>query len=119
MGQPVIVTCREAAFGALGPKAGQSGAIVVKFWLQISQDEQLQRFKAREATPYKQYKITDEDWRNRHKWDEYKTAIDEMLERTSTQLAPWTLVPAEDKLYARIKVMKTLAKTLRQALKQG
>jgi len=94
-----------------------SGAILVKFWLQISQDEQLQRFKEREATPYKQYKITEEDWRNRHRWDDYKVAVDEMLERTSTQRTPWTLVAAEDKLFARIEVMKTLVKTMRKALK--
>ncbi len=85
-----------------------SGAVLVKFWLHIDKDEQLKRFQARAENPEKSWKITDEDWRNREKWDQYKNAIDEMLYRTSTTYAPWTIVEANDKNYARIKVMKTV-----------
>ena len=84
------------------------GAILVKFWLHIDKDEQLRRFKARQQIPHKQWKITDEDWRNREKWEQYKEAIDEMLFRTSTPYAPWTIVEANSKLYARIKALKTV-----------
>ncbi len=84
------------------------GTVIVKFWLHIDKDEQLQRFEARQQTPHKQWKITDEDWRNREKWDQYKEAIDEMLFRTSTMMAPWTVVEANSKYYARIKALKTV-----------
>jgi len=84
------------------------GCIVVKFWLAIDKDEQEARFKAREATGYKQFKLTDDDWRNRDKWDLYVHAVSDMVERTSTSVAPWTLVEANDKHYARIKVLETL-----------
>ena len=94
-----------------------SGAIVVKFWLQISADEQLRRFKERQATEFKRFKITDEDWRNREKWDDYVTAVCDMVDRTSTGLAPWTLVEANDKNFARVKVLKTLCERLETALK--
>ncbi|MEN8175592.1 MAG: polyphosphate:AMP phosphotransferase [Pseudomonadota bacterium] len=93
-----------------------SGAIVLKFWLQISSDEQLARFKAREVTPYKQHKITDEDWRNREKWDDYRLAVNEMLVRTSTESAPWTLVAGDNKRSARIQVLNTISETLSDAL---
>ncbi|MCI0653688.1 MAG: polyphosphate:AMP phosphotransferase [Methylococcaceae bacterium] len=86
------------------------GVIVVKFWLAISPEEQLKRFKEREQTGYKRHKITDEDWRNREKWDQYNQAACDMIDRTSTEHAPWTLVEANDKYYARIKVLKTLCK---------
>ena len=82
--------------------------VFAKFWLQISKDEQLKRFKLREKTSFKRFKITAEDWRNRKKWDAYQIAADEMIQRTSTSVAPWTLVEANDKSYARIKVLKTL-----------
>ncbi|MEO1017402.1 MAG: polyphosphate:AMP phosphotransferase [Pseudomonadota bacterium] len=94
----------------------ESGVILVKFWLAIDQDEQLQRFEAREATAYKQYKITDEDWRNRKKWNAYKEAVHDMVLRTGTSQAPWTLVEANDKYFARVKVLKTINRQLEDAL---
>ncbi|NQV80369.1 MAG: polyphosphate:AMP phosphotransferase [Alphaproteobacteria bacterium] len=84
------------------------GLVVAKFWLSIDADEQLKRFRAREATPFKRFKITEEDWRNRDKWAAYETAVNDMIARTSTEAAPWTLVEANDKRFARIKVLKTL-----------
>ena len=92
------------------------GAVIVKFWLQIDADEQLRRFEARKKDPYKQWKITDEDWRNRDKWDAYKTAVDEMLFRTSTSYAPWTIIEANCKLHARIKVLETVIDSLATSL---
>jgi len=94
----------------------ESGAILHKFWLHISSEEQLRRFKDREETPYKRYKITDEDWRNREKWPQYKAAVNEMVARTSTQHAAWTMVEGDDKLYARIKVLSTVCDRMRRAL---
>jgi len=91
------------------------GVLVVKFWLQISKEEQLKRFRERENLSYKHFKITPEDWRNRGHWDDYQTAAGEMIERTSTDLVPWTLVEAEDKLFERIKVLKTICRTLEAA----
>jgi len=86
----------------------RNGAIVAKFWLQISKEEQLRRFKEREKTRFKQFKITEEDWRNRGKWDAYQEAAADMIERTSTNVAPWTLIGANDKYHARVKVLETL-----------
>ncbi|CAK0773289.1 Polyphosphate:AMP phosphotransferase [Gammaproteobacteria bacterium] len=86
--------------------------LVVKFWLHVTQEEQLRRFEERKITPYKHYKLTEEDWRNREKWDLYDFAVNDMVERTSTRFAPWTLVEANDKRYARIKVLKTLCDRL-------
>jgi polyphosphate:AMP phosphotransferase len=97
----------------------QSGIIVQKFWLQISKEEQLARFQAREDTPYKRYKITDEDWRNREKWDDYRDAVNEMLARTSAQHAPWNLIAGNDKRFARIQVLEIVTKALREALQRG
>ena len=94
----------------------EGGAIICKFWLQISSDEQFRRFKLREKTSFKRFKITDEDWRNRKKWNEYETAVADMVDRTSTEIAPWTLVEAEDKYFARLKVVKTVADTLAREL---
>ena len=85
-----------------------SGGGLVKFWLEISKDEQLRRFKHRQADPLKQWKINDEDWRNRERWDQYESAVDEMLARTSTPAAPWTVVESDDKWFARIKTLKTV-----------
>lgn len=82
--------------------------LVIKFWLHISKDEQLRRFKEREQVSFKRYKITPEDWRNREKWDEYEAAVCDMIDRTGTEIAPWTLVESDDKQFARIKVLKTL-----------
>ena len=92
---------------------------MVKFWLQISQNEQLQRFEERERTDYKAWKLTDEDWRNRGKWEDYEAAAEEMLLRTSTPNAPWTVVEANDKLYARVKVLETVESVLRRELSGG
>jgi polyphosphate kinase 2 (PPK2 family) len=91
--------------------------VVLKFWLSISKDEQLARFKAREKTSFKQFKITADDWRNRERWDEYEEAVCDMLDRTSTEKVPWTLVPANNKYAARIQVLQTLCETLESALK--
>lgn len=93
-----------------------SGVMVVKFWLQISQQEQLKRFKAREQIAFKRFKITEEDWRNRKKWDAYQQAVCDMVERTSTGIAPWTLVEANDKNYARIKILQTLCERVEAEL---
>lgn len=94
----------------------EHGIILLKFWLHLSPEEQLRRFKEREQTPWKQHKITEEDWRNRDKWDAYKLAINDMVQHTSTAIAPWHLVPAEDKKYGRIDVLKTVCKALKKAL---
>jgi polyphosphate kinase 2 (PPK2 family) len=92
------------------------GIVLVKYWLHITKDEQLRRFRARQSSPFKRWKITDEDWRNRTKWDEYERAVDEMVERTSTRYAPWTLVEGNDKYHARIAVLRTACDRLRKAL---
>jgi polyphosphate kinase 2 (PPK2 family) len=92
------------------------GTILFKFWIHISKDEQLWRFKAREQTAYKAWKLTDEDWRNREKWDQHEEAVNEMLLRTSTLTAPWTVVEGNCKWYARIKVLKTLVDGLSREL---
>ncbi|MBN1776775.1 MAG: polyphosphate:AMP phosphotransferase [Clostridiales bacterium] len=93
-----------------------SGAILVKFWLQIDSNTQLSRFEARKTDPEKQWKLTDEDWRNREKWLQYEQAADEVLQRTHTANAPWTVVEANDKEYARIKVLRTVADTIEKRL---
>jgi polyphosphate:AMP phosphotransferase len=90
-------------------------AVVVKFWLQVSKAEQVRRFKARDRSPFKRFKITADDWRNRKKWNAYEQAVCDMVDRTSTEIAPWTLVEAEDKYYARIKILKTITDRLKQA----
>lgn len=92
------------------------GTILVKFWLHIDRDEQLTRFNDRQNTPYKKWKITDEDWRNREKWSAYKTAVDEMLARTSTIHAPWTVVEAACKLHARVKTLNTIIAAVEKRL---
>ncbi len=93
-----------------------AGTLVVKFWLAISKQEQLARFKERQDTPYKQFKITDDDWRNRLKWEDYAQAAGDMIDRTSTSFAPWHLVSAEDKRFARVEVLRTLVGRLKEAL---
>jgi polyphosphate:AMP phosphotransferase len=92
------------------------GVITVKFWLAVSREEQLTRFQERASTPWKNFKITPEDWRNREKWDAYAAAVNDMVERTSSEFAPWTLVEANDKRYARIKVLRTLVGAVERAL---
>lgn len=97
----------------------QAGAPVIKFWLQIDPDEQLRRFESRQSNPGKQWKITDEDWRNRSKWEDYARALDDMLLKTSTTYAPWTVVEADDKRYARVKVLRTVVERLEAAIEAG
>ncbi|MEX1117953.1 MAG: polyphosphate kinase 2 family protein [Terrimicrobiaceae bacterium] len=92
------------------------GNIIIKMFLHITKDEQLERFKRREADPYKHWKISEEDWRNRRKWNEHNEAASEMFEKTSTEIAPWTVIPANFKWYARVKVAKTVAERLKTAL---
>lgn len=93
-----------------------AGAIVLKFWMQIDKDEQERRFKARQENPEKQWKITDEDWRNREKWDQYETAVDEMLQKTNTAYAPWHVLESVDKRYARLKALRIVIAELEKAL---
>ncbi len=95
------------------------GAIVLKFWIQIDKDTQLKRFEERQNTPEKQWKITDEDWRNREKWDEYEQAVNEMLQKTSTSYAPWHIIESNCKYYARIKALRILTETLENAIDQA
>jgi len=94
----------------------RNNILIVKFWLAISKEEQLRRFKDREKIAFKRFKITEEDWRNREKWDDYEQAVCDMVDRTSTDIAPWTLVEGNNKYYARIKVLKTLCDTIEAAL---
>ncbi len=97
----------------------EHGMTILKFWVHISHAEQLRRFKEREADPRKQHKITEEDWRNREKWDDYKLAVNDMIAHTSTARTPWTLVSGNDKLYARIQILKTIADGLERTLKEN
>ena len=115
--------CSEAdwlrAYGEINDfeeEMAHHGTIVCKFWLAITADEQLDRFKEREATGYKRFKLTEEDWRNRDKWGDYSKAVNDMVERTSSETAPWTLVPANSKYAARIQVIKTICQRLEKTL---
>jgi len=94
----------------------EHGTVLLKYWIHITEDEQLARFKAREETPHKRWKLTDEDWRNREKWHDYSLAVNDMVQHTSTRSAPWILVEGNDKKFARIKVLKTLCQSLEDAL---
>ncbi len=96
----------------------ESGIVLLKYWIHISAPEQLARFKLREKTPYKRWKLTDEDWRNRAKWDDYAQAVHDMVQFTSTADAPWTLVEGNDKRFARIKVIETFCDRLGAALEE-
>ena len=93
------------------------GAVVIKFWVQIDKDTQLERFEMRQKTPEKQWKITDEDWRNREKWDAYEEAVNEMIQKTSTAYAPWYILESVDKRYARLKALRIVVERLEEALK--
>lgn len=117
--------CREAdwmrAYGEINDFEEQlirNRTLVVKFWLAIDQEEQLRRFNEREEIPFKNFKITEDDWRNREKWPIYEEAVCDMIERTSTEIAPWTLVEANSKRYARVKILQTLVERIEQALDQ-
>jgi len=92
------------------------GAVIVKFWLHIDQQEQLRRFNERKRDRYKQWKLTDEDWRNRKKWPAYETAINDMLANCSTSYAPWTIIEANDKYFARVKALRTVVRAIEKRL---
>jgi polyphosphate:AMP phosphotransferase len=94
----------------------EHGIVLVKYWIHITKDEQMRRFRERARAPYKQWKLTEEDWRNRDKWADYERAVTEMVERTSTRLAPWTLVEGNNKYFARLKVLKTAIRSIKRAL---
>lgn len=96
----------------------EEGAIIVKFWLHISPEEQLKRFEAREKEPLKRWKLTDEDWRNRKRRGEYEDAVEEMLEKTDTELAPWFVIPGESKRYARVAVIETVNDRIEAGMKR-
>jgi polyphosphate kinase 2 len=115
MVEPIEGFCTEAEYERSGREINvfeeeivKNGAILVKFWMEVSKEEQLKRFNERQDDPMKQWKITDEDWRNRGKWDVYEKYVDSMMKQTSTPVAPWTVVESEDKRYARLKVLRTL-----------
>jgi len=95
------------------------GTVLLKYWVHVTKDEQFQRFKERETIPHKQWKLTEEDWRNREKWDAYEMAANDLVERTSTNAAPWVIVEGNDKAYARVKVITTLCDRLEGVLKNG
>jgi len=92
------------------------GMVIQKYWLHISREEQLRRFQSRERDPFRAYKLTEDDWRNRARWDAYVDAVEEMLAQTSTPHAPWTVIEADDKLHARVKVVQTIADAVERAL---
>lgn len=94
------------------------GAVIVKFWIHIDKDEQERRFKERMEAPAKQWKITDEDWRNREKWDAYEQAVNEMLVRTSTTYAPWTIIEGNSKYFARVKVLETVVEAMEEKIRE-
>ena len=109
----------ERAYGEINDfeeEVSTHGVVMAKFWLAISKDEQLRRFKEREKVSFKTFKITEEDWRNRKKWDAYSDAVCDMVARTSTAMSPWTMIEANDKYHARVKVLKTLCERLEEAL---
>ncbi|HYX70949.1 MAG TPA: polyphosphate kinase 2 [Terriglobales bacterium] len=92
------------------------GMVICKFWLHITKEEQLRRFKSRETDPFRSYKLTEEDWRNRAKWGVYSQAVEDMLLHTSTPYAPWTPVEANNKYYARVKVLRTVVEAIERRL---
>ncbi len=92
------------------------GMVICKFWVHVSKEEQLRRFKNRELDPYRSYKLTEEDWRNRAKWDEYHEAVEDMLLHTSTAYAPWTAVEGNNKYYARVKMLRTVVNAIERRL---
>ena len=94
----------------------EHGSILIKYWIHITPDEQLRRFKVRESTPHKKWKLTDDDWRNRARWHDYEVAVNDIVQYTSTRAAAWTLIEGNDKRYARIKVLKTLCGRLSEQL---
>lgn len=123
MVEPIEGLCTESEYAhaaeeirAFEKQIHDSGGIVIKFWMEISAEEQLARFQARQDNPYKEWKITDEDWRNREKWDVYNRYVDAMIESTNTPYAPWVVVESEDKKFGRLKVLRTVVDTLKREL---
>ena len=123
MVEPIEGFCSEEEYGRSASEIRgfermitESGGIVIKFWMEISSQEQLARFQARQANPVKAWKITDEDWRNREKWDVYQEYVDRMISATNTEYAPWVVVESEDKKYGRLKVLRTVRDTLEREL---
>jgi polyphosphate kinase 2 (PPK2 family) len=114
--QPADWQRAYAEINAFEEQLASHGIVLGKFWVHISPAEQLRRFQERQTVAYKQYKITDEDWRNREKWPLYQQAVDDMVARCSTAYAPWTLVPGNDKKYARVKILQTIVERLDDAL---
>ena len=96
----------------------ESGSAIIKYWFHVSKDEQMRRFRERQADSDKHWKITDEDWRNRKKWDQYWVATSDMLEKTSTEYAPWTIIEGDDKAHARVKALRVMVKTVAEALEK-
>ena len=96
----------------------RDGTVLIKFWLHIDKDEQLRRFNDRQSNLEKNWKITDEDWRNREKWDQYESAVSAMIRRTTTSRAPWTVIPANSKYYGRIAVLETVESALQKKIKE-
>lgn len=96
----------------------EHGIILKKFWIHITPEEQEARFRARAESPLKSWKLTEEDWRNRERWDAYEQAVNDMVERTSTQLAPWSLIEGNDKRFARVRVLKEVCEALEGALEE-
>lgn len=118
--------CQQAdwmrAYGEINDfeeQLNNAGVVLVKFWMAIDQQTQLERFQAREQIPFKRFKITEEDWRNRDKWPQYAEAVGDMVDRTSTEIAPWTLIEANDKRWARVKVLRTINEALEAAFKNN
>jgi len=96
----------------------RNGVVIVKFWLHIDPEEQLSRFSERENSEYKKWKITDEDWRNRQKWGDYEQAVNTMIRRTSTPEAPWTIIPANNKYYARVMTIRTVIEAVEKRIEE-
>jgi polyphosphate kinase 2 (PPK2 family) len=94
------------------------GTLLLKFWVDVSPEEQLRRFQGREADPDKRWKITEDDWRNRDKYPSYKAAVQDMLQMTSTTFAPWIILPSEDKRYARVKALEIINEALENRLQE-
>ena len=124
MVEPIEGFCTEAEYSRAAGEINLCEAamhyqniIVLKFWIDIDKDEQLARFNDRANDPMKQWKLTEEDWRNRDKWDVYEKYIDSMIMQTNTSFAPWIDVEAVDKRYARIKVFETIVEKLKEELK--
>ncbi|HEY4566035.1 MAG TPA: UDP-galactose-lipid carrier transferase [Savagea sp.] len=96
----------------------EEGAVVGKFWFHISKDEQLARFKSREEDPFRRWKLTDEDWRNREKWDDYEDAVNDMFEKTHKKRAPWYIIEGNNKRYARVRTLQVMTKLMKKELQR-